>query len=119
VLRGIVIALPVIAIFASLLSSADPIFADRFKKFTDLFRIDNLPEYIFRLVYILVFAYAIAGTFLHAAQKSNDQVEEKQRFAPFLGFTESTIVLGSVVILFVAFVAIQFQYFFGGQTNIH
>jgi len=27
--------------------------------------------------------------------------------------------LGSVVILFAAFVAIQFQYFFGGQANIH
>jgi hypothetical protein len=67
----------------------------------------------------LIFAYAIAGTFLHAAQKSDDQVEEKPRFAPFLGFTESSIVLGSVVILFAAFVAIQFQYFFGGQANIH
>jgi len=69
ILRGIAIALPVIAIFASLLSSADPIFAKRFKDFVDLFNIDNLPEYIFRLAYILVFAYAIAGTFLHAAQK--------------------------------------------------
>ena len=28
-------------------------------------------------------------------------------------------MLGSVVILFAAFVAIQFQYFFGGQANIH
>ncbi|MEP7136243.1 MAG: DUF4173 domain-containing protein [Chloroflexota bacterium] len=119
VVRGIVIALPVIAIFASLLSAADPIFANRFEKFIALFRINNLPEYIFRLVYILVFAYALAGIFLHAAQKSDAQVEEKPRFAPFLGFTESTIVLGSVVILFVAFVAIQFQYFFGGQANIH
>ena len=109
VLRGIIIALPVIAIFASLLSSADPIFADRFKKFIDLFKIDNLPEYIFRLVYILILAYVIAGAFLHAAQKSNDQVADAPRFAPFLGFTESAIVLGSVVILFAAFVAIQFQ----------
>jgi hypothetical protein len=46
-------------------------------------------------------------------------VEEKARFSPFLGFTESAIVLGSVVILFTAFVVIQFQYFFGGQANIH
>ena len=119
IVRGIIIALPVIAIFASLLSSADVIFADRLEKFMDLFNIDNLPEYIFRLVYILIFAYALAGTFLHAAQKSNEQVEEKQRFAPFLGFTESAIVLGSVVVLFAVFVAIQFQYFFGGQANIH
>lgn len=119
VLRGFVIALPVIAIFASLLTSADPIFADRFEKFIELFNLENLPEYIFRLVYILVFAYAIAGIFLHAAQKSGEQVDQKPHFLPFLGFTESTIVLGSVVILFTAFVAIQFQYFFGGQANIH
>ncbi len=119
IVRGIVIALPVIAIFASLLSSADPIFANRFEKLIELFNIENLPEYIFRLVYILIFAYAFAGIFLHAAQKSNDPVEDKPRFAPFLGFTESAIVLGSVVLLFVAFVAIQFQYFFGGQANIH
>lgn len=118
ILRGVVIALPVIAIFASLLSSADPIFANRFKDFIDLFRIDNLAEYIFRLAYISILAYLLAGTFLHAAQKSDERVEEKTWVSPFLGFTESSIVLGSVVILFVAFVIIQFQYFFGGQANI-
>lgn len=119
VIRGIVIALPVIAIFASLLSSADPIFAKRLGDFIKIFKIENLPQYIFRLVYILIFAYALAGTFLHAAQKSNEAVEEKTHVSPFLGFTESTIVLGSVTILFIAFVVIQFQYFFGGQANIH
>ena len=116
--RGVIIALPVIAVFASLLSAADPIFAKQFETFIDLFKIDNLPEYIFRLVYILIFAYAIAGAFLHAAQKSDEKVEEKTWISPFLGFTESTIVLGSVVVLFVAFVIVQFQYFFGGQVNI-
>ncbi|HEX5838578.1 MAG TPA: DUF4173 domain-containing protein [Anaerolineales bacterium] len=119
VLRGIVIALPVIAIFASLLSSADPIFAHRFEDFIDIFNIENLPEYIFRLVYILVLAYALAGIFLHAAQTSGDAVEEKTWISPFLGFTESAIVLGSVLVLFIVFVFIQFQYFFGGQANIH
>lgn len=118
VVRGVVIALPIIAIFASLLSSADPIFAKRLEGLVDLFRIDNLPEYIFRLVYILIFAYALAGVFLHAAQKSDEGVEEKTWVSPFLGFTESTIVLGSVVILFIAFVVVQLQYFFGGQANI-
>src|SRR5215204_145422 len=86
VLRGIVIALPVIAIFASLLSSADPIFARRFEDFMDLFRIDNLPEYIFRLVYMLILAYALAGTFLHAPQKSDEVGGEKTGVPPFLGF---------------------------------
>ena len=118
ILRGVVIALPIIAVFASLLSSADPVFASRFKDFVDLFKIDNLPEYIFRLVYILILAYLIAGTFLHAVQKSDEAVEEKIWLSPFLGFTESAIVLGSLVILFIAFVVIQFQYFFSGQANI-
>ena len=119
ILRGVVIALPVIAIFGALLSSADLVFAKRFEEFIDLFNIENLPEYIFRLVYILIFAYTIAGAFLHAAQKSDDKVEEKNLVPPFLGFTESAIVLGSLTILFAAFVAIQFQYFFGGQANIN
>ncbi len=116
--RGVVIALPVIAIFASLLSSADPIFAKRLGDLIGLFKIDNLPEYIFRLVLILMIAYALAGAFLHAAQRSGEKVEEKTWVSPFLGFTESTIVLGSIVILFIAFVFVQFQYFFGGQANI-
>jgi len=119
VVRGVVIALPVIAVFASLLSSADPIFEKRFADFMDLFNIEDLPEYIFRLVYILIFAYALAGTYLHAAQKSDVQISDKKLISQFLGFTESTIVLGSVVILFAAFVIIQFQYFFGGQANIN
>ncbi len=119
VLRGIVIALPVVAVFAALLSSADPIFAKRFEGFLALFKIDKLPEYILRLVLILIAAYALAGTFLHAAQKSGENVQEKTLVPPFLGFTESAIVLGSVVTLFVAFVVIQFQYFFGGQANIN
>ncbi len=118
IVRGVVIALPVTAIFASLLSSADPIFAKRFGEFIDLFKIDNLPEYIFRLVYILIFAYALAGAFLHAAQKSDEKIEEKTWISPFLGFTEAAIVLGSLTVLFVVFVVIQFQYFFGGQANI-
>jgi hypothetical protein len=120
ILRGIVIALPVIAIFASLLSSADVIFAKRLEGLIDLFNIDNLPEYIFRLVYILIFAYALAGTFLHAAQSADEKISEEKPFvSPFLGFTEAGIVLGSLVILFVIFVVIQFQYFFGGQANIN
>ena len=84
--------------------------------------LEKLPEYIFRLIYILVFGYALAGTFLHSASQSNEEKligEDKPAIPPFLGFTETSIVLGSVVILFAFFVVIQFQYFFGGQTNIH
>ena len=119
ILRGIVIALPIVAIFASILSSADVVFAKRLDDILELFKIDNLPEYIFRLVYILVFAYVLAGTYLHAAHSADEKISEDKPFvSAFLGFTESTIVLGSVALLFAAFVVVQFQYFFGGQANI-
>jgi hypothetical protein len=121
VVRGILIALPIVAIFAALLGSADVVFGQRLQDFIELFKLQKLPEYIFRLVYILVGAYALAGVFLHAASQSKDEKlvgEEKPVVPAFLGFTEAAIVLGSVVVLFAAFVFIQFQYFFGGQANI-
>lgn len=117
-LRGLVIALPVVAVFAALLSSADPIFANRLDAFVALFNIENLPEYIVRLVLILLLAYGLAGAILHAASASNERAGDERRITPFLGFTEAAIVLGSVAILFAVFVVIQFQYFFGGQANI-
>ena len=87
--------------------------------FTRLFRLEKLPEYIFRVIYILIGGYALVGIILHAASKSRDEKligVEKPLVAPFLGFTEAAIVLGAVVVLFAAFVLVQFQYFFGGET---
>jgi hypothetical protein len=59
---------------------------------------------------------------LHAAQKSRDEklVGGNKPLVPaFLGFTEAAVVLGAVEALFIVFVVIQFQYFFGGQANIN
>lgn len=122
VVRGIVIALPIIAIFASLLSSADVVFGQRLEDLINWFKLDNLPELIFRFIYILVIGYALAGVILHASSQSKDERlagEDKPLIPPFLGNVEATIVLGSVVALFTAFVVIQFQYFFGGSANIN
>ncbi len=122
VLRGLLFAIPVVAIFAGLLSSADPVFAQRMDAFIEIFRLENLPEYIFRGILILIIAYILLGVFLYAAQKSRDEKlvgEEKPLVAPFFGFTESSIILASVLLLFAAFVVVQFQYFFGGQANIN
>jgi hypothetical protein len=119
VVRGIVIALPIIAIFASLLASADVVFGQRLEDVINWFNIENLPELIFRFIYIVVIGYALAGVVLHASTQSKDEKLASSTIPPFLGYVEATIVLGSVVALFAAFVVIQFQYFFGGLTNIH
>jgi len=122
IVRGILIAIPILAIFSSLLSSADMVFAQRLDSFIQLFRLEKFPEYIFRIIYIITGAYLLVGIFLHAALSSQNEKligEDKPLVSPFLGFIESSIILGSVAVLFTLFVVIQFQYFFGGQVNIH
>jgi len=122
ILRGLLIAIPIVMIFASLLASADVVFNQRLEDFVEAFKLENLPEYIFRMIYILVIAYGLVGIFLHASTESKDEKlvgKEKPLIPAFLGFIESSIVLGSVVALFAVFVIIQFQYFFGGTTNIN
>ncbi len=122
VLRGLLLALPVIALLAALLAAADPIFSNALGDFLDFFRIQNLGEYIFRAIYILIGAYLLTGVYLHAAGPSREEKLiglEKPWLKPFLGWTEAVVVLGCVDGLFAFFVAFQFRYFFGGATNIN
>ena len=121
VVRGLLIAFPIVAFFTALLSSADLVFNQKLGDFFGLFSFERLIEYILRLFLISFWAYILAAAYLYAAFKSTDKMlvgEEKPIINPFLGFTETSIVLGSVVLLFLVFVGIQFRYFFGGNVNI-
>lgn len=122
ILRGLLIAFPIILVFGGMLAEADPVFDQALSKFLDFFHIENLWEYIFRTFLISVIAYLASGVYLHAFYKNHDEAlasDGTQWLKPFLGITESVIILGSVNLLFLAFVSIQFQYFFGGQSNIN
>jgi hypothetical protein len=122
VTRGIFLALPVLAVLTVLLASADPIFGGWVSSFFGMFRLERFGEIAFRAFYVLVFAYLIAGTLLHALTRSRETHligVEKPWLTPFLGWTETAILLGSVDLLFAVFVAVQFRYFFGGQANIN
>lgn len=119
ILRGILIALPIVAIFAVLLSAADQVFSDWI---TNLFNLDKIPEYLFRLFYIFIIAGFLVGVYLMAIHPT----KEAQKPSPntpwmktFLGWTESGIVLAAVNLLFIVFVIIQVRYLFGGTVNIN
>ena len=120
-LRGLAIALPILLLLAALLAAADQIFADQLSALTDWLRIENLGEFIFRLFYILIFAYGMCGLLIYALLHSQEKQainEDTPYFKPFLGRVECLMVLGSVNLLFAAFLIVQFQYFFAGQANI-
>ncbi len=120
ILLGLLLALPIVGVLASLLSSADPIFGERLADFLEIFNIEKLPEYIFRLCYILILAYFIAGSLVHAFYNKYEEKPDLSQdyFKPFLGWIEALVILIAVDLLFAAFVIIQFQYFFGGGVNI-
>lgn len=153
-MRGIVFALPVLAIFGFLLGSADAVFASYVTQAWDgVRRVFGLQVSgdtfgtVFTTVSLSLLAtgglsYALARRLplepqpveaLDDDDESTDDGElrqaeaivsaanravEKRKPVFKLSMIESTIVLGSVVLLFAAFVVVQFAYFFGGAANI-
>jgi hypothetical protein len=120
-LLGLLLALPLLALLALLLASADPIFAREIESVLEILRLENLFEYSFRLAYILILAYILTGVLLYALIASRAErvsSDAAPAFPPFLSWVTAGVVLLSVDILFLAFVIVQFRYFFGGETNI-
>jgi hypothetical protein len=118
ILRGLLIALPIVVCFATLLASADLVFGQRLGDFIDRFDVGDIFENIIRFILILIYSYPIVGIYLHSASHSKDEKKDKARRKQILTLTETSIVLASVAILFGSFVIIQFRYLFGGLLNI-
>lgn len=122
ILRGLLLALPVLLVFGNLLASADPLFAQQLNHWLNFFDLDKLGEYLWRSFWILILAYLLAGVYLHSLLKSAEELLiglEKPWLPRFLGFIETIVILSSLNLLFALFVITQFRYFFGGQSNIH
>ncbi len=121
VLRGLLLALPMIAVFAALLASADLVFSAVLDAVLEYLNLEHVFEYIFRGIYILAIAHGISGLYSYAFSSSQDENLiglKKPLVPPVLGFLEAVIVLASVDLLFGIFVGIQFRYLFGGVENI-
>ncbi len=106
---GLLIAIPTLLVFGSLLTTADAVFQ---KMIGDLFNWD-VYEIFSHAFWISFWAWLMAGflrmTFLFresAAKPSGDK--------GLLGAVEVSIVLGSLITLFAGFVIVQFRYLFGG-----
>jgi len=118
VLRGLLLAFPIVFFMALLLVSADPVFSKELEKILD---IERFVEYAVRLAIVGIIGYILSGIYLYSREKSNrsDLIGVEKAWLPaFLGFTESAIILTGVNLLFAFFVIVQFKYFFGGQANI-
>lgn len=122
VLRGILIALPLVALLGLLLASADAVFSSRISALLDWVKIEKPEEFIFRLLFVLGLSYALFGLVWHALTKTGEKLAlepDQPLVKPFLGMTEGAIILTALNLLFAAFVLVQVKYFFAGEQNIN
>ena len=121
ILRGVLFALPILIVFTALLAAADVIFQNLVEQAFAWLNIDWLIETFGRILLTLVAALVSLGALVAALVPPGERRlhgEDKPIIKPFLGFTESAIILGAVDVLFLLFVIVQFRYFFGGEANI-
>jgi len=123
--RGLMIALPLVTIFAVLFASADPIFRRAIDELLGFdIALGDLPG---RGLFAIGVAWlvgglltvaaaglpAMEGASLGAAASATPLVRER-----ILGVTEAIIVLGAVVLVFGLFVGLQLAYLFGGLDTL-
>jgi hypothetical protein len=83
--------------------------------------LDRIVEFLGRVAVVIVSGIFFLGALAVALLPREERKligEDRPVVLPFLGFTETTVILAAVDLLFAAFVAVQFAYLFGGQANI-
>lgn len=113
-LRAVLIAIPLLLLFGGLFASADPVFA---RLLGDLISIDA--ELVASHLVIGGIIAWLVGGFLRASVLATGRTNWSARLPDgALGLTEVSVALGSLVLLFAAFVGVQLRYFFGGDALV-
>lgn len=121
VVKGLLMATPVVLLFAGLLASADMVFADRLEYVLSLKFLDHLGRWVGHFSLAVSVGLLATGGLVFSVR---DRVETWIDRLPvvnhptFAGITESVVVINAVNLLFFFFVLIQVPYLFGGDLNI-
>ena len=121
VVRGLLLALPVLIVLVGLLAAADLIFHDLVENLLDWLDIEWIREAIGRSLVIGLSGLLSLGALVAALRTRETREligEQRPLLKPLLGFIETVTVLGAVDLVFAVFVAIQLRYLFGGEANI-
>lgn len=113
ILRGVLIALPLLCLFGALFASADPAFR---------YYVNQLFDWNFdfrsHLFWTFFWAWGAAGMLRAVTIKEWKRPEKEAPAKALAGFIEIAIALASLDILFLAFVIVQFRFFFGGAQYV-
>ena len=114
--RAIALTLPILALFALLFASADPLFGA-------LFALPNidLGTLFTHFLVVAFFTWLTAGWLYGAFGDDGQPTVPRRAYGTrllTLGTTDITTILGSVVLLFALFVGVQIRWLFGGEQLV-
>lgn len=123
VIKGVLMAVPILIVFGILFSQADLVFS----KFISSFVHITISEHSLRYLALLTFAFVAGLSFLSyiffpkniSQNISQAATSEKPEPTDQAGkTTEISVFLGLIVALFLLFIGFQITYLFGGEANI-
>ena len=121
IVRGFLLAGPILLIFGALLAAADVLFANVLGNIFETFSLNRIPEYFLRLLLIGFITWVLGGLAVVALKEKKDAepIRLLSRFSmTFLGNVEAMTMLLLVDLLFASFVAVQFGYLFRPTQRI-
>lgn len=113
VVRGLVLAIPMLLVFAQLFASADARFSDYLSSLSQVFSFSAV-EHLITMALMSVLSFGLLAMVLRKPDPGRLEVPDKLR----LGREETLIIMGSLALLFLVFVVLQASYLFGGQDII-
>jgi hypothetical protein len=117
-LRGAILALPVLGLFTLILANADPVLATLRDNLADaLARLEFVPRLIFFGV-LVTLGLGGCGIVMHRGSVPAPAPVEPVRSTPRLADTERLVILGAVGALFTAFLLLQLSYLFGNAPVV-
>ncbi|HUF50007.1 MAG TPA: DUF4173 domain-containing protein [Longimicrobiales bacterium] len=114
VIRGAVLAIPPLLVFGLLFASADEAFA---RLLTDLIDID-VELFASHVALAGVFTWLAAGWLYWVVLNDGSGLPRSDQLGIRVGMVEARVALGLVIALFVAFIAVQSTYLFGGEALV-
>ncbi len=115
VAKGLLLALPLLLVFGALFMAADAAFEHLVTGVVGL----NLDRLFSHLVLAGFFAWVVGGYLRSCLLAKRPDLTRVERPIVFtLGSVETGVILGLLNALFLAFVLVQFRYFFGGSALV-
>jgi hypothetical protein len=113
VVRGLIIAVPLLLLFGALFVAADAVFEDYVSNLFDF----DIAELVWHVLLFALFAW-VSGGLLRVALLGGEFPSVRRPPYVRLGIVELGVALGLLDALFSLFVLVQVRYFFGGEELV-